>query len=90
LGGSFGRKPQYYNQYFTRQLGTWGAFAYIVNKRAYNNLINLLSKANNIVDACYIEYQKSYLCIKPHKRLVIHPEGVSTIKEKFVDYKNIQ
>lgn len=90
LGGSFGRKPSYYNQYFTKQNFTWGAFAYVVHKRAYDNLIELLFKANKIVDGEYIEYQKNYLCIKPVKKLVIHPEGFSTIKEKQVNYQNIQ
>jgi GR25 family glycosyltransferase involved in LPS biosynthesis len=89
LGGSFGRPPQYYDKFFSKQVYTWGAFAYVVHKRAYTNLINILSKANKIVDAMYIDYQKQYLCIKPNKKLVIHPQGVSTIKEKFVNYQNI-
>lgn len=90
LGGSFGRMPTYYDKFFTKQNYTWGAFAYVIHKRAYENLIDLLSKANNIVDAMYIEYQKKYICIKPIKKLVIHPEGVSTIKERFVNYKDIK
>ena len=90
LGGSFGRNPFYFNQYFTQQNQTWGAFAYIVHKRAYNNLIEILSCPKKIVDGHYIDYQKSHLCIKPNERLVIHPKGFSTIKEIEVNYKGIQ
>lgn len=90
LGGSFGRNPFYFNQYFTQQNQTWGAFAYIVHKRAYNNLIEMLSCPKKIVDGHYIDYQKSHLCIKPNERLVIHPKGFSTIKEIEVNYKGIQ
>jgi GR25 family glycosyltransferase involved in LPS biosynthesis len=89
LGGSFGRRPEFFDEYFSKQKMTWGAFAYVVHNRAYDNLIERLSRGNKIVDAVYIEYQNKYLCLKPHHQLVKHPAGFSTIKERNVDYKNI-
>jgi GR25 family glycosyltransferase involved in LPS biosynthesis len=89
LGGVFQRKPLYFNNDFTQQVQTWGAFAYVVHKRAYDKLINLLERPIKIVDGHYIDYQKLHLCIKPNKRLVIHPQGYSTIKERDVNYSNI-
>ena len=89
LGGSFGRRPSYFDQNFTKQNMTWGAFAYIVNACAYDNLLDMFNRAKHITDAVLIDYQKTYLCIKPSKKLVIHPKGFSTIKEREVDYKNI-
>lgn len=89
LGGSFGKQPKRINADFTQQVETWGAFAYIVHKRAYKGLIKLLYMANKICDAMYIEYQKNYLCVKPNRKLVLHPKGYSTIKEKEVNYSGI-
>jgi len=89
LGGQYGRKPTYFNQYFTKQNATWGAFAYIVHQRAYDNLIESLTMAKQITDAVYIAYQKQYLCIKPVKKLVTHPEGFSTIKERQINYPKL-
>jgi len=86
----FQRAPYYYNEHFSRQNQTWGAYAYVVHSRAYDNLIELLSCPKKIVDGHYIEYQKHHLCIKPNERLVIHPKGFSTIKEIEVDYKKLQ
>ena len=90
LGGSFGRRPSYFDEHFTQQNMTWGAFAYVVHERAYDALINMFSRANKIADAILIDYQKTYLCLKPAKKLVVHPKGFSTIKEIEVDYKHIQ
>jgi GR25 family glycosyltransferase involved in LPS biosynthesis len=89
LGGSFGRKPQPMNLDFTKQVMTWGAFAYIVNCDYVGELINSISMAKKITDAVYIDFQNKYVCIKPIKKLVTHPKGFSTIKNKDVDYKHI-
>lgn len=90
LGGSHGERPEFFNHLFERQLGTWGAFAYIVHKRAYKDLIAMLNEAHKIVDGHYIDYQKNYLCLKPKKKLVTHPPGFSTIKERHVQYNGIK
>jgi hypothetical protein len=45
--------------------------------------------AKQITDAVYIAYQKQYLCIKPVKKLVTHPEGFSTIKERQINYPKL-
>ena len=90
LGGSFGRNPQHLNQDFTKQIMTWGAFAYIVNTDYIDELINSIYMAKKITDAVYIDFQKKYICIKPVKKLVTHPKGFSTIKNKEVDYKYIR
>jgi hypothetical protein len=68
---------------------TWGAFAYIVHKRAYNKLLDKLNRAKEIADAVLIRHQQEYLCLKPAKKLVEHPAGFSTIKEKQVNYQHI-
>lgn len=86
----FQRAPYYFNEFFSQQNQTWGAYAYVVHSRAYDNLISILSCPKKIVDGHYIEYQKLHLCIKPNERLVIHPKGFSTIKEIEVDYKKLQ
>lgn len=89
LGGSFGRQPEYFNQYFTKQVKTWGAFAYVVHERAYNLLLSEFIRAKEITDAVLIRYQQQYLCLKPSKKLVEHPPGFSTIKEKDVNYQKL-
>lgn len=89
LGGSFGRKPRPMNLDFTKQLMTWGAFAYIVNCDYIDELIKSISMAKKITDAVLIDFQIKYVCIKPVKKLVTHPKGFSTIKNKEVDYKHI-
>ncbi len=89
LGGSFARKPIYFSREFDRMVVTWGAFAYIVNSNCYDLLITEILRANKIVDGTLIDLQKTLICIKPKMKLVHHPEGVSTIKEKYVNYQNI-
>ena len=89
LGGSFGSKPLLFDEYFTRQKQTWGAFAYIVNTDYVDIILDKFYRAKNIADAVLIDVQKQYVCIKPIKSIVTHPKGYSTIKEKEVNYANI-
>jgi len=50
----------------------------------------MLSMANKITDAVYIDYQKNYLCIKPVSKMVTHLEGYSFIKEREVKYSRLE
>lgn len=89
LGGSYGIKPLPFDDMYTRQRQTWGAFGYIINMKFADEILKELYRAKKIVDAVYIDMQKKYLCIKPIDKMLIHPQGFSYIKNKHVDYKNI-
>ena len=89
LGAQHAYPPTIYDANFLQLHKSWGAFAYIVNCEYIDEIISAFESATKITDAILIDLQKKYLCIKPKNKLVEHPKGFSTIKEKEVNYSNL-
>ena len=89
LGGYEKKKGEYYKEGITRIVSQLGAFGYIVKKDFAEILIGkILGNENMAVDGVYAKYQHQYKCFR--SVLIGHNPGVSTILNKYVDYKPLR
>lgn len=74
----------------SRTHGTWGAFAYIVNGKAIDKFINLISAANDRVDGYYSAAQSEMNCFIANEKLALHRKGFSEIQNREMDYAHLR
>ena len=68
---------------------SWGGYGYIVNKRAYQKLINLLDGAQTQVDTYYTWVMSEMNWYKTREMLVYHLAGYSDINQEYRDIKDL-
>lgn len=83
-------KAKFYNEFLNKCQHTTGAFAILFNGRAIPKLIEIISKEKKLVDIYYAEAMRTLNWFRPIEKLVLHREGFSEIKGKFVEYKHLK
>lgn len=89
LGGYERKKGEPYKDGITKIVSQFGAFGYIVKKDFANILIGQIIRNENLsVDGVYSVLHHRHRCYR--SVLVGHLPGVSTILNKYVDYKPLR
>lgn len=89
LGGYERKKSEPYKDGITKVISQFGAFAYVIKKDFAGILIGQIIRNENLsVDGVYSMLQHRYRCYR--SVLVGHLPGVSTILNKYVDYKPLR
>lgn len=83
-------KSKHYSTYLNKCFHTTGAFAILFNRSVIPVLIKKLDQEEKLVDIYYAESMKELQWFRSKEKLVIHPQGFSEIKGKFVDYKHLR
>lgn len=89
LGGYERKNSEPYKDGITKVVSQFGAFGYVVKKDFAEILIHKIKFYENLsVDGIYSMLQHKYNCYR--SVLIGHLPGVSTILNKYVDYKQLR
>ena len=69
--------------------GMWGCFGYIVNKRAYDAIIEGLDKGNESVDGWMVYAARTMNFYRTSQPLIYHLVGYSYRQDKEVNYHRL-
>lgn len=90
LGGQ-AIKSEPYSPMLKRLIKGTGLFGVIFRETIYDKLIRSLSNENELADVGIAKtVMPNSNCFRTNMNLVIHKPGVSTIKNKFVDYPELR
>jgi hypothetical protein len=68
--------------------GTTGSYGYIVHRRFIPKLLESLTRQNKLADWAMSSVFE--MVFRSKKNLVKHKDGISTIKNEFVSYKDLR
>lgn len=81
------RMLQRYSPNLSRCYQSWGGYGYVVNKSAFQRLIDAIGEERFPVDTYYIKLMPELNWFKANEMLVYHLPGYSDIQKREVDYK---
>lgn len=84
------RRAKFFTMHLNKCDYTTGAFGIVINETIFDFLIEKISEEKKQVDIYYAELQNKLNWFRTKENLVKHRNGWSTIKEKEVEYKNLQ
>lgn len=83
-------KAKFYNEFLNKCQHTTGAFAILFNGNSIPGIIDLISPEQKLVDIYYAEAMRTLNWFRPIEKLVLHRNGFSEIKGKFVEYRHLK
>lgn len=78
-----------YSPLLNRSIKTWGGYGYMVNRRAFQRLIDELNKEQTQVDTHYTWIMHKMNWFKTKEMLIYHLPGFSIINNEYRDIKNL-
>lgn len=88
LGGTE-LKTEAYSPHLKRLYAGTGGYGILFRNTMYDALIEELKKENYVADVCYMKLQEKFNCFKTWKNIILHKNGFSIIKNKYVSYPKL-